>query len=148
MPSTGGECGYLLSIGLHYMHHATPRLQSCTDSFSSVIRLQQRYGLLMTQTRQRQRVCSAKGDSLLARFEYLGSLCHAEPTTEPFGIDPTFVSSSSVFRQVAVQCLTALQHTALRHTASYCVAWHTTTLRGTALQHTARTTWPIMLWPI
>ena len=58
------------------------------------------YGLLVTQTREKKKVCSAKGDTLLAKFEYLGKLCHAEESKESFGVDPTFLESSSVFREV------------------------------------------------
>ena len=55
------------------------------------------YGILLTQKRKTKRACSVAGNTLLAHFSYLGPNCHDEPSKEPFGADPTFVRSKSVY---------------------------------------------------
>ena len=57
------------------------------------------YGILLSQERVQERSCSVEGNTLLAQFSYLGSLCHGKPSTEPFGKDPTFVQGKSVYSE-------------------------------------------------
>ena len=42
--------------------------------------------------------CSKRGNKLLAGLEYLGLHCQADQSKAPFGVDPTFVPTSSLFR--------------------------------------------------